>query len=38
MEKQKASELQLRTQVSDLKTLRKDLDDIRADNAALQIK
>ena len=38
LEKQKTSEIQLRTQLSDLKTLRKDLDDLRAENSSLQIK
>ena len=38
LEKQKASEMQLRAQMSELKTLRKDFDDLRAENAALQTK
>jgi len=38
IEKQKNTELQLRTQVSDLKNLRKELEDLRAENGALQAK
>jgi hypothetical protein len=38
LEKQKASEMQLRAQLSDLKTLRKDIDDLRAENSSLQTK
>jgi len=38
LEKQKASEMQLRAQLTDLKTIRKDLDDLRAENSALQTK
>ncbi|CAF5081897.1 unnamed protein product, partial [Rotaria sp. Silwood1] len=36
IEKQKNSEIQLRTQLSDLKNVRKDLEDLRAENVALQ--
>ncbi|CAF1404962.1 unnamed protein product [Adineta steineri] len=38
IEKQKNSELQLRTQLTDLKSVRKDLDDLRAENTTLQSK
>ncbi|CAF3892730.1 unnamed protein product, partial [Rotaria sp. Silwood1] len=38
IEKQKNSEIQLRTQLSDLKNVRKDLEDLRAENVALQTK
>ncbi|CAF2742956.1 unnamed protein product [Rotaria sp. Silwood2] len=38
IEKQKNSEIQLRTQLSDLKNVRKDLEDLRVENSALQAK
>ena len=38
IEKQKAAELQLRTQLNDLKNVRKDLEDIRTENGSLQTK
>lgn len=38
VEKQKSSEVQLRTQVSDLKNLRKELDDLRTENNDLKTK
>ncbi|CAF3708603.1 unnamed protein product [Rotaria socialis] len=38
IEKQKTSEMQLRIQLSDLKNTRKDLDDLRVENSALQTK
>ena len=38
LERQRASEIQLRAQLSELKTVRKDLDDLRAENSALQTK
>jgi preprotein translocase subunit SecF len=38
IDKQKNSEIQLRTQLSDLKNVRKDLEDLRAENTALQTK
>jgi chaperonin cofactor prefoldin len=38
IEKQKNSEMQLRTQLSDMKNVRKELEDLRAENSALQTK
>jgi DNA repair exonuclease SbcCD ATPase subunit len=38
IEKQKNSEMQLRAQLSDFKNVRKDLEDLRAENSALQTK
>ena len=38
LEKQKYSEVQLRTQVTDLKNLRKDLEDLRTENNDLKTK
>jgi hypothetical protein len=38
LEKQKYSEIQLRTQVTDLKNLRKDLEDSRTENTELKTK
>jgi septal ring factor EnvC (AmiA/AmiB activator) len=38
LEKQKSSEIQLRTQVTDLKNLRKDLEDLRTENNDLKTK
>ncbi|CAF0907583.1 unnamed protein product, partial [Adineta ricciae] len=38
IEKQKSAELQLRTQLNDLKNVRKDLEDIRTENGSLQTK
>jgi hypothetical protein len=38
IEKQKNSEMQLRAQLSDFKNIRKDLEDLRAENSALQTK
>lgn len=38
VEKQKSSEMQLRTQITDLKNVRKDLDDARTENAELKTK
>jgi len=38
IEKQKNSEIQLRTQLSDFKNVRKDLEDLRAENSVLQTK
>jgi hypothetical protein len=38
LEKQKLSDMQLRSQLSDLKNLRKDFDDLRIEHVALQAK
>ncbi len=38
VEKQKNSEIQLRTQVTDLKNLRKDVEDLRIENNDLKTK
>ena len=38
VEKQKASEMQLRTQISDLKNIRKDLEDVRNENSDIKTK
>lgn len=38
IEKQKNAEMQLRTQLSDFKNVRKDFEDLRAENSALQTK
>jgi len=38
VEKQKSSEVHLRTQVNDLKNLRKELDDLRVENNDLKTK
>ncbi len=38
IEKQKNSEMQLRTQLTDLKNVRKEVEDLRAENSALQTK
>jgi hypothetical protein len=38
IDKQKSGEMQLRAQITELKNVRKDLDDLRADNSALQTK
>lgn len=38
VEKQKTTELQLRTQLSDMKMIRKEIDDLRAENSGLQTK
>ena len=38
IERQKNTETQLRAQLSDSRTVRKDLDDLRAEHSSLQIK
>ncbi len=38
IDKQKNSEMQLRTQLSDLKNVRKEVEDLRSENAGLQTK
>jgi hypothetical protein len=38
LEKQKSLEMQLRTQITDVKNLRKDLEDLRTENTDLKTK
>ena len=38
IDKQKSSEIQLRSQVNDMKNVRKDLDDLRTENNDLKTK
>lgn len=38
LDRQKTSEVQLRAQLTDLKSIRKEFDDLKIENAALQTK